>query len=343
MIDLRYSSLSAPLSPASQQVFEQALSDINRYPDAAFAELKSALADDAGLSPLSIAVGNGLDDVIDQLSRILPAPFWIPTPAFCEFERAAKRNGREVRLVPCLKDDAMSLAPLDLVDGGTVWLANPNNPTGGIYDAVELEKLFSQSRATIVLDEAYFEFCQEAQPRPALLRPNVIRLRTFSKALGLPGIRLGYMMADSKWVKRFEENRPFFPLNSLAAAAGRCLPMLRKDAGRRAERIAKMREGFSKRLRDAGYRVLPSKTNFVLVDTGSGQKTRQLLARLGGAGVKLLPPWDEEFTGLPERYLRIILTNEEEMGVVARVLEEIAQVRPVPPECVLPRPAGARA
>ncbi len=335
MIDLRYSSLSASLPPEVESALVQALSAIHSYPDAAYADLKEALAQDAGLTPKNIAVGNGLDDVIDQLSRILPEPFWIPTPAFCEFARAAKRNGKEIRLVPCLKEGRMSTGPLQNADSGTVWLANPNNPTGGAYDKSELGGLFSKSRAIIVMDEAYFEFCQKELLPDALLHPNVLRLRTFSKAIGLPGIRLGYLMADEKWVKRFEENRPFFPLNSLAASAGKCLPALRKNAKLRVDQITKTRESFSARLRNAGYCVLLSQTNFVLVDTGSERKTKQMLDALGQGGVKLLPPWDEEFTALPDHYIRFVIGTEEEMGRVAQVLEEMRNedggMRPVRP------------
>jgi len=84
-----------------------------------------------------------------------------------------------------------------------------------------------------------------------------------------------------------------------------------------------VREDFTQSLRKLGYRVLPSQTNFVLVDTGSGQNTKKILEKLEEAKVFMLPPWDEEFTDLPDRYIRFVIGKEEEMRQVVEVLERL--------------------
>jgi threonine-phosphate decarboxylase len=145
MIDLRYSALPFPMPGEVRLELERELPALARYPDPAYAELKALLARDAGVGMENISIGNGADDLIDQLCKALPGPFRIPTPAFSEFGRAAKRNGKPVQFVPCLAGRRMDLEPLlamgQRLKGSAVWLSNPNNPTGGGYEVRQLRAL----------------------------------------------------------------------------------------------------------------------------------------------------------------------------------------------------------
>jgi histidinol-phosphate aminotransferase len=133
-------------------------------------------------------------------------------------------------------------------------------------------------------------------------------------------LRLGYAIAGPALIRRLEQVRPFFPVNALALGAARCLPTLRRAARERIQKISEIRAGFASRLQASGWDVLPSQANFVLVDFGSRARTQEAIGRLLSAGIRTLPPWDDEFSGLPERYLRIVIGSEEEMNGVAEVL-----------------------
>lgn len=325
MIDLRYSAITDPVPQFVVDQINPAAKTINVYPDRQYSELKKILAKDAKTCPECIFVGNGLDDVIDQLSRYFSCPFLIPTPAFSEFARAAKRNKRQSLSVPCLFGGKLDLEPLlnraDLKNS-VVWLANPNNPAGAEYDSEQI-KLLSKKAKALILDEAYYEFSETARYIDFSLNENIIRLRTFSKALGLAGIRLGYAIAPKKTIDELEKLRPLFVLNTFAAQAGLLLPKLRELIPQRINKIKINRIFFQRRLDSLGYRYIPSTTNFLLVDFVDGKNAKKALEFLGKNNILLLPPDDEEFDGLDEKYIRFVIGTKDEMAFVADVLAKL--------------------
>ncbi len=326
MIDLRYSSLKFPLSDDVRRSLEDAATEASSYPDPKYEELRRILAGDAGADVSEVVVGNGLDDVIDQLSRILEGPSFIPVPAFSEFARACKRNRKGFNIVPCLKNGRMDLASLfalGRLKGSVVWLANPNNPTGTVYDDEQIEMVLSTD-AMVVLDEAYLEFLPIQNSKKWKNHDNVIRLRTFSKALGLPGARLGYAISSNKAVlKAFESQRPLFPVNCMGLAAARCLKTLRSAMPAKIATVNNTRKRFVERIARAGYEAIPSVANFVVVDFRTREMTERVLQKMRENDILLLPPWDEEFSGLPDRYIRFVIGENDEMDAVANVLEAI--------------------
>jgi len=324
MIDLRYSSITDSVPQFVIDCISLSAKNINSYPDRYYCELKKVLATDAKTSSDCIFVGNGLDDVIDHLSRYFSDPFLIPTPAFSEFRRAAKRNKKQSISVPCFFRGKLDLEPLlnrsDLKNS-VVWLANPNNPVGAEYDSGQIHFL-SKKAKLLILDEAYYEFSETVKTLDFSSNENVIRLRTFSKALGLAGIRLGYAIASKKLVTKLENARSFFVLNSFAASAGLLLPKLRKLLPERITKINSARSFFKKELESLGYNCIPSSSNFFLVDFGNDESAKKVLVFLEQNNILLLPPWDEEFDGLPNNYVRFVVSSKENLEQVVKILKK---------------------
>jgi len=326
MIDLRYSSINEPVPNFVLDSISIVSKTINTYPDGSYSELKKVLATDVNTSPDKIFVGNGLDDVIDQLSRFFTEKFIIPTPAFSEFSRAAKRNSKQFISVPCLLKNKLDLAPVlnrpDLSDS-IVWIANPNNPTGSNYDENQLVSLAKKSKF-LILDEAYYEFSNSKQDFSKY--ENVIRLRTFSKALGLAGLRLGYLISSKDLVKKLEKIRPLFVLNTFAASAGQSLPNLRKLIPKRIEKVNSTRTIFENKLSKLNYSFLPSSTNFLLVDFKDKQAVINAIEFFKQNDILLLPPWDEEFDGVPDNYIRYVIGSDSQMSAVCSLLQKLEGV-----------------
>ena len=168
--------------------------------------------------------------------------------------------------------EAMAAALRD--DTRIVYLANPNNPTGTWFDDAALERLLSKVPATtlVVVDEAYHEYVEAPGLSSALQflpsHPNLIVTRTFSKAYALAGLRVGYMIGAAEIGAVIERLRESFNVNCLALAAAEAAlgdqqHVVRAKAWNLAER-----DWLAGRLRAKGFRVLPSQTNFVLIDFG---------------------------------------------------------------------------
>src|SRR5581483_4379981 len=202
---------------------------------------------------------------------------------FAVFPNATAATGARAIRVPALPRDhaAMPLGhDLDAMakairpDTRLVYLANPNNPTGTWFEDAALESFLSRVPAStlVVVDEAYHEFVSAPGLTSALRflgqRPNLIVTRTFSKAYALAGLRLGYAISAPEVAAIFERLRESFNCNGLALiAAEAALGDEEHLAHAKAWNIAE-RDWLAARLRERGFRVLPSQTNFVLIDFG---------------------------------------------------------------------------
>jgi histidinol-phosphate aminotransferase len=245
---------------------------VNRYPDgdarAAKAALRSALAlgDDAGLM-----LGNGSDELIQILTAAVAAPgstVLAPEPSFVMYRRNAAFAHARFAGVP-LRDDFSLDMPAMLQASehehpALVWLACPNNPTGNLFDAGDVERIARAAPGLVAIDEAYYAFAEASFLTRALEFPNVVVVRTLSK-IGLAGLRLGYAIAHPDWIGEFEKVRPPYNVNSLTQAA---LPVLLAHSAVLAEQAAAIR---SERVRLdralaalPGVRTFPTQTNFVV-------------------------------------------------------------------------------
>jgi histidinol-phosphate aminotransferase len=279
-------------SPRALEAVRSALAGIHRYPDGPARALREALATRHDLATGQIVIGNGSTDLIDLVARAFLGPednAVISEGAFARFRQVVRaRNGRE-RLVPMRGRTHDLAAMARAADERTklVFVANPNNPTGTWNTKAEVEALLDglPSDALLVLDEAYFEFADDPlYPNGLdLLRRGrpVVVLRTFSKAYGLAGLRVGWGAAAIEVVEAVDRVREPFNANALGQAGA--LAALDDDAHvRRTVEMARAeRARMSAELARRGFTVLPSQANFLFVETGGPGTTlfRRLLRR----------------------------------------------------------------
>lgn len=260
---------------------QQALADrlahieMNRYPVPSYAGLKSAIVQQFGIPDnYGVVLGNGSDELISMVSVACARPaakVLAPVPGFVMYAMSARLAGMEFVGVPLRADLTLDLpAMLDAIAEhrpAITYLAYPNNPTGTLYDAADIEAilLLVGDTGVVIVDEAYQPFAQSSfMPRLAEFE-NLLVMRTVSK-LGLAGIRLGYMSGSKALLDEFEKVRPPYNINVLTEAAaefmlqhvdvldGQALE-LRTQRGLLAASIGQL----------PGVTVFPSAANFLLI------------------------------------------------------------------------------
>ena len=271
-------------SPLALAAIRAALPEIFRYPDPVGGALKAALARHLRVDAAQIALGNGSHELLmliaqcfaDASTSVVFSEF-----GFAVFPIATAAAGAVPIRVPALArnhatqplgHDLEAMAAAVRADTRIVNLANPNNPTGTWFGDEDLAAFLARIPSTtlVVVDEAYHEFVDDPALTSALRflqeYPNLIVTRTFSKAYALAGLRVGYAVGSSEVVAVIERLRESFNVNSLAlAAAGAALGDQDHVARAKAFNLAE-RTWLAAQLESRGLRVLPSQTNFVLVD-----------------------------------------------------------------------------
>ena len=246
---------------------------LSLYPE--YDELIPVIASKLGVSDDSIKLTNGADDAIkcivdcylDKGDKIL-----IPVPTFDMFRFYSEVAGARIKTV--LYNDDLSFPAgriIESIDEDTkiVVIVNPNNPTGSAADPEEVEKIVKAAKGSIVLiDEAYIEFYGKSALPLLDKYENVMIVRTFSKAYGLAGLRLGYIVADKKKIADVAKSSSPYNVNSVAAAAGKAALLDEGFVDRYVSEIRTNREYVKKSLEDMGLYVYPSETNFLVVYLG---------------------------------------------------------------------------
>lgn len=264
-------------SPKAVAAIKKSLSSVNRYPDAQGFYLKKRLAKYFNLAPDNFVLGNGSDELIDLVIKtFLEADENIVTSegTFLEYGIIAQVNDRKIKKAPLRYFKYDLEAILRLIDKKTklVFIANPNNPTGTYVTKDETEEFLNSlpEGVIVVFDEAYDAFI-DVDDYPNSLsylkkKRKVIVLKTFSKAYGLAGIRLGYAVADIELAGYMERMRQPFNVNLLAQAAGLAAlddkDFLKKTRSLTLEGKDFIYQGLS----GMGLGYVLSVTNFILVD-----------------------------------------------------------------------------
>lgn len=236
------------------------------YPDPEAAELVAALARKLGVPPGSILTGNGSDEILGLAVRtLIPPGGAVATldPTFAMYGRFVAAHGGRLRPVPESAD--FPQAPLRASGAGLFLIASPNNPTGTTYPEAALRDFAGATDRPIVLDEAYHQFAGQDLVPLALAHPNVLVVRTFSKAYGLPGIRVGYGVGHPTLLMRLREAQPPFSVSAFGLRVA--LAALEDDGfvTRAVAEVRRCRAGFARGLADLGWAVWPSQANFLLV------------------------------------------------------------------------------
>lgn len=277
---IKLASNENPLGPSPKAVaaIKKGLKNINRYPDSQCFYLKKRISRFFNVKPENIVLGNGSDELIEIIIKtfveedehIITADF-----TFLEYKIISHTKARTVVTVPLkyFKYDVEAIKRKIDAKTKVIFIANPNNPTGTYVTKQEIDELLSvlPERVLLVLDEAYDAFIDvDDFPRSIdyLKRKNVLVLKTFSKAYGLAGLRVGYALGNAELISCLEKARQPFNVNSLAQAAAVAALDDKKFLARTRKTILEGKDYIYDNLSKLGIAYVPSVSNFVLIDVG---------------------------------------------------------------------------
>jgi histidinol-phosphate aminotransferase len=318
---------------SAQRAMAQAASELGRYPDANAFELKTALSERYGVPSDWITLGNGSNDILEIAAHafvekgqaIVYAQY-----SFAVYALATQGLGARAIVVPAVKYghdlDAMLAAITD--DTRLIFVANPNNPTGTFIEGPKLEAFLDKvpRHVAVVLDEAYTEYLPAEKRYDSIewvrRYPNLLVSRTFSKAFGLAGLRVGFAIAQPELTDLLNRLRQPFNVNTLAQAAAIAAlndhAFLEKTAALNAQGYRRLTEAFDK----LGLEYVPSDGNFVLVrvgnDDAAGNRVNLELLKQGvivrPVGNYGLPQWLRVTIGLPQENEAFIAALEKTLA-----------------------------
>jgi histidinol-phosphate aminotransferase len=280
-------------SPKALAALNGGISTLHRYPDGGAIRLREALADRWKVTPDQVVLGNGSDEILGLLARTFLAPgdeAVMADQTFVIYKMEVTAAHGKPIIVPLKqwRHDLQAMADAITDRTRLLLVCNPNNPTGTMVSAAEVERLLARvpDHVVVVFDEAYFEYVRSEQFPDSMSYVtqgrNVIVLRTFSKIYGLAGLRIGYGVATAEIVNFLNRIRPPFNANSLAQRAA--LAALGDDehvAQSRAVNGAGMAQMVTG-LASIGFEPIPSEANFVYVDIGrDGRAVFEALLREG--------------------------------------------------------------
>lgn len=322
-----------PLGPSPYAIkgMTTALWDVHRYPDMHAVELKKELCElYSGIKPENIVVGNGSEGILAYIARAFIQPgdeVLTAEKTFIGFHILARCSGSKIVMTKRTDDYRYDIdAMIDKISDKTkvIYIANPDNPSGTYITELEFNKLMDHvpSHTIVILDEAYFEFAKSTLDYPDSMKyrfDNVITLRTFSKAFGISGIRIGYGFGHPEFIESLHKVKlPFEP--SLIAQKGaigaiKDYPHLERTLHNNTKRYYTT----LKFLESNGFEAIRSITNFITFRTGSKEASLWIYESLLDHGVIIRPL---VANNMPE-FVRVSIGLKDEMKHFYQAMEAI--------------------
>ncbi len=316
-------------SPSAIAAMQAAAVEVWKYCDPDNFDLKQAIAAHHGVAPDNVVIIEGIDGGLGLINRLLvePGRTVITTDgAYPTFNFHVAACGGRLIKVP-MRDDREDLAALldaaRLNDAHLLYVSNPNNPMGTWWSARDVDGLVRDLPAgtVLALDEAYVETAP-AGTAPAIdvTNPQVVRFRTFSKAYGMAGARIGYCLGEAGLIAEFEKVRNHYGINRIAQAGA--LAALQDQAYLTAtvEKAAASRARIADMVRKFGFQPIPSGTNFVTVDCGrDGNFAKAVLDGLLSRGIFVRMPGVSPL----DRCIRIGVGTDADLDMCEEALDEV--------------------
>ena len=310
-------------SPKAIEAIREHAPTVHSYPKSSAADLRDRLADLLAVDPGQVWLANGGDGALDYLARAMLRPnedVLVPTPGFAYYAMSARYHHGDVNEYPLRKADGFTQSTetvLEHYDGERiVYLTSPHNPTGSEFSLTDIEAIADRTdeETLLVVDEAYGEF-SDVPSAVALAeeREDVAVLRTFSKAYGLAGLRLGYAIVPGEWADAYARVNTPFAASEIACRAGLAALEDETHVEKTVETVVWAREYIYENL---DCRTWESAGNFVLCAVGDGS---EIAAEAQREGIIVR---DTTSFGLPE-CIRITCGTREETKRAVEVLNDL--------------------
>jgi len=315
-------------SPKAVAAMQGAASETWMYGDPENHTLKQALSEHLGIGPEHLAIGAGIDGLLNSIVRLTVThgdTVVTSAGAYPTFNYHVNGYGGTLHTVP-FKDDHEDpealLAKAKEVNAKLIYLCNPDNPMGTWHDAQTVQSMIDRvpEGTLLVLDEAYIECAPDGLAPPlAPDTPHVIRTRTFSKAYGMAGARVGYAICAPEMANAFNKVRNHFGMSRISQAGALAALQDQDYLHATVEKIAKARNRIAEIARANGLTPLPSATNFVTMDVGGdGDLARALVASLIARRIFVRMP----FVAPEDRCIRVSAGEDADIDAFAAALPE---------------------
>lgn len=312
-------------------MWTELLAQLGAYPDPAGEPFLSAAAQFHGVSTAWLFAGNGAAELLALVAeRYRGKRAVVVHPTFSEYEATLQAKDVEIVRVVASETDGFQL-PLDevkraMASAAVVYLCTPNNPTGIMPKREELTDIIchgAQVDCAIVLDEAFIDFVDESLSFIADIKdhPHVIIVRSMTKMYAIPGIRLGYVVANPSVIGEIKALAPHWNVNGIAAHIGVVCLQEQSYRQQAIQHSDQQRENLKTFLQMNGCVVTESVANFLTFKPPAGQDTRELYQELLKKGMVLRH--SENFRGMDGRWLRVGLKNDSEMTLLKNALSEL--------------------
>lgn len=316
-------------SPKAINAMERAAADVWKYADAEHYDLRHALAAHHCVKPENILIGEGIDTLLGYLARLVVEPgvnVVTSDGAYPTFNYHVIGFGGTLLKAP-YKDDAedpQAVIALMRESGAALgYFCNPDNPMGSWHSAEAIGRMIANVPAgsLLCLDEAYVEFAPEGTaPTIDVENDRVIRMRTFSKAYGMAGARVGYAIGQADVIKSFDKVRNHFAMNRIAQVGALAALQDHEWLGHVQREVAASLRIISEIACENGLVTLPSATNFVTIDCGRDTGfAKAVLTGLGAHGVFVRMP----FAAPGNRCIRISAGKPADMECLRAALPEV--------------------
>jgi len=313
-------------SPKVVAAMQAAAGESWQYCDPENHDIKAALAKHLGVAPENVMVGEGIDGLFGYAVRLFVEPgITVATSlgAYPTFNFHVHGFGGKLVTTPYVNDREDPASLLDLATrekARLIYFANPDNPMGSWWDSASVQRMIDAipDGALLMLDEAYGEFAPEGTLPPLdVSNPKLLRFRTFSKAYGLAGMRLGYCIGHADLIRAFDKIRNHFGVTRLGQVAGIAALTDQDHLRRVVTSVVAVRDEIATIARKNGLTPLASATNFVAIDCGhDGAFAKRVLDGLVAAGVFVRMPGVAPLN----RCIRVTAGTAEDLGIFAEEL-----------------------
>lgn len=319
---------SANLNPLGmpesvKNALQKSISEWEKYPDPLCRNLVNKLSEHENFAPENIVCGNGAADLIFRIVQaVKPKKAVVCAPSFSEYSKALVQNGSEILtyFLSEQNDFVLDEKILEMLDESVqmLILCTPNNPTGQTIDSELLRRICEKCKANDIVflcDECFIDFTENAARAEQFLNADVVILKAFTKIYAMAGLRLGYaLFGDAELAESVRKKGQFWSVSAPAQTAGEAALDEKFYLEKTIELVKTERGSLTEKLRDFGFKVYPSKANFILFK--SELPLDEMLLQ-----EKILIRSCTNFDGLEQGFFRIAVRSHEENSALVSAIE----------------------